>query len=204
MLVKHFDGEFPYISMENVYDEDELSIIWEELNFLCYPKNFLPPEKSGTAKKNGEILKRNNCIWLDKFYSDREYSNILKLNKKIIEIDMQEKIFMGNPSWFFQSIEIGSYNTLISYYENGDYYKQHKDQSLATCLTWFYKEPKKFKGGDLLFYLGDDIFFIEIKNNMSIIFPSCITHSVTNIEMNDDECHKKNGRFCMTQFLHAA
>ena len=204
MLVNHFNGEFPYITIENVYDSDEQEVIWEELNFLCYKKNFLPPDKSGTARDNGEILKRNSCIWLDEFYSDRKHSNILELNRKAINFESQEKIFRGNKSWFFQSAEAGNYNTLLSYYENDDYYKPHKDRSLITCLTWFYKEPKRFQGGDLLFHLNGDIFFIEIKNNMMVMFPSCITHSVTPVKMNEEECNNKNGRFCMTQFLHAA
>lgn len=204
MLVTQFNEQFPYITLEEVYDEEELSIIWEELNFLCYKKNFLPPEESGTAKENGEILKRNNCIWLDKFYSDRKHSNILHINKKIIDHNIQDTIFKNNPSWFFQSIDIGSYHTLLSYYESGDYYKPHKDSSLVTCVTWFYKEPKKFDGGNFLLYLNDEAFFIEVKNNMAVIFPSCITHSVTEIKMDQDYCNNKNGRFCMTQFLHAA
>jgi len=94
MLVNHFNGEFPYITIENVYDSDELEVIWEELNFLCYKKNFLPPDKSGTARDNGEILKRNSCIWMDEFYSDRKHSNILELNRKAINFESQEKIFV--------------------------------------------------------------------------------------------------------------
>jgi len=202
MIITHFNGLFPYITIENIYDDDELYLIWEELNFLCHNKNFLPPEKSGTATDEGKILKRNKCIWLDDFYSDRKNSNILELNKKAISLDNQEKIFRKNTSWFFKNIEPRRYNTLISYYENDDYYHPHKDCALVTALTWFYKEPKKFRGGDLLLHYDKEAFMIEVKTNIMVLFPSCITHSVTKIQMKEEDCNKKNGRFCMTQFLH--
>ena len=37
--------------------------------------------------------------------------------------------------------------SIISYYEDNDYYEPHHDKFMWTSLTWFYREPKKFTGG---------------------------------------------------------
>jgi Rps23 Pro-64 3,4-dihydroxylase Tpa1-like proline 4-hydroxylase len=92
--------------------------------------------------------------------------------------------------------------TLISYYENGGYYKKHDDQALYSAITWFYKEPKRFSGGN--FYFNDYEIEIKIKNNMTVIFPSFIQHSVDKVTLEEDSSDKLSGlgRYSMTQFLY--
>ena len=68
-------------------------------------------------------------------------------------------------------------------------------------LVWFYKEPKKFEGGDLEFpdyETADGIPKVEVRNNRILIFPSIIRHAVTTISMKEEDMGKKLGRFCMT------
>jgi predicted 2-oxoglutarate/Fe(II)-dependent dioxygenase YbiX len=67
-------------------------------------------------------------------------------------------------------------------------------------LTWFYQEPKKYEGGDLILKDEDDILNIESLNNRLLIFPSRIWHQVTPIKFNGTKM--TDGRYCMTQFLH--
>jgi hypothetical protein len=40
-----------------------------------------------------------------------------------------------------------------------------------TILNWFFKEPRSFDGGDSFFPSQDKK--IELKNNRTVIFPSC-------------------------------
>jgi predicted 2-oxoglutarate/Fe(II)-dependent dioxygenase YbiX len=101
--------------------------------------------------------------------------------------DMHEHIFNCN----FDS-------TLISYYENSGYYKSHKDTAVVTALTWFFKEPKMFEGGDLIFTKTEEE--IKVSNNTVIIFPSHFAHEVTAIKM-DGEPFSGNVRYCMSQFI---
>ena len=42
---------------------------------------------------------------------------------------------------------------------------------------------------------------IEILNNASIIFPSCINHEVSELTMKEEDLNNLNGRICMTQFI---
>ena len=200
MDICHFNDSFPFIVIKNLYDEQELNLIWEELNFLCYPEKFLEPiESSSALTPDGEVLKQNNCLFLESTYTERKLSNILTVNRKIF--NYYDDIFGSSNSWFFNQFECKRDTTLISYYENGDYYKPHTDNAISTCLTWCFKSPKQFEGGNVsLFYGGDEI-TIEIENNKCLIFPSMITHSVEKISMNDENLNKKLGRFCITQFL---
>ena len=110
-------------------------------------------------------------------------------------------LFKNHPSWWFKNMCLPDSTVLFSYYENGDFYKAHADEFVATMLVWFYKEPKKFEGGDLEFpdyETADGIPKVEVRNNRILIFPSIIRHAVTPISMEEEDMGKKLGRFCMT------
>lgn len=201
MNIKYYEEIFPYIIVDDMYDEQQLEYIWEELNFLCYDEKLEPdPDKTGGAyDKDGKYLKRNKCIWLDKVYSDRKYSNVLTFNRKLFAENM--KIFKAHSSWFFKYFQCTSDTTLLSYYENGDYYEPHYDTAMCTALTWFYKKPKSFVGGDITLFTDSTSVKIKCKNNRTLIFPSIILHSVDQIHMDEENMDVKKGRFCMTQFL---
>ena len=198
MQIKHLNSTFPYIIIDELYDNQELSLIWEELLFLCYPYKIKRSSSDrGGAVLDGKLLKNNNSIYLDDFYQNREYSNILRVNRKIFK--HFSEIFFNHDSWFYKNISFSLDNTQISYYEDNDNYESHQDRSMVTCLTWFYKEPKMFEGGNLFF--PNYNLEIEVLNNRMIIFPSHIFHSVDMVKMDKSNQNKKYGRFCISQFL---
>lgn len=43
---------------------------------------------------------------------------------------------------------------------------------------------------------------VECKNNRILVFPSNITHASVPLKMDDQYRNKKNGKFCITQFLN--
>lgn len=191
------DKSPPLVIVENFYDENELDLIWRELNFLTSQDKLLEPEETGSATENGKILKRNKGIFLDVAYGIRKVSDILTINRKLFNMDFCDKLVKINP--LFRTLKTSNYDsTLISYYENEGMYNKHTDTSTLTAVTYFFKEPKKFFGGDIIF--NDYNIQVRIKNNMLIIFPSCLFHEVTEIKM-----EKNNfdgfGRYCMTQFI---
>ena len=81
--------------------------------------------------------------------------------------------------------------------EDGDFYLPHVDASVYTVISYFWKEPKKFTGGNLK--LKDFDIEIEVKNNMVIYMPSVYVHEVTPIVM--EEKSLGYGRYSMSQFL---
>lgn len=199
MKINYFEKNFPFITIEDVYNDNEIDLIWEELNFLCYKDKLKQPNDTNTAiSKDGVQLKKNLGLWIDDLYSDRNISNILKINRKIFY--NFDNIFKNNNSWFYKNFEPNYDTTLLSYYEDKDNYLPHTDNAYVTILTWFYKLPKVFTGGDLFF--PEYEFGCTVKNNCSIIFPSRIMHEVNPVKMGDEYKDKKYGRFCMTQFLH--
>ena len=198
MKIEVFENPFPYIIIYDFYTDEELELIWKELNFILNDHILKGPEKTGAAKTNGVILKNNLGVFLDSFYSDRESSNILRVNRKIFK-KIPEISDVSNH-WFLKNFKSNQDITLISYYENTDYYHKHHDNSLGTCLTWFYKEPKSFEGGNLLF--EDYGIEIEVKNNCLIFFPSIIPHSVSEVIMDKKYFGKFMGRICMSQFIN--
>jgi hypothetical protein len=189
---------FHYVEIIDLWTEQERNSMFDEMLFLEKKGIFAKPEFSGTARhqETNEPLKQNRSIYLDHVWADREYSDILKHNRKLFELFENTTI---KNSWFFNKLSINGDLTLISYYDNSDYYKTHRDNFVASAVSWFFKVPKRFKGGELSFPDYDLTF--EVTNNLTILFPSNIQHSVSEIIIDDQYKGKQNGRFCMNQFM---
>jgi hypothetical protein len=187
--------KLPYLKIENFYNEIELSLIWDELKFLTHSNKLETPNNTGQLNPT---MKHNNGLFLDTIYTERKFSNILKVNRKIFSVDNMKKYadlhFMNRIIF-----TLNSDTTLLSYYENSGYYKSHSDTAVITILTWLFKEPKQFEGGNLIFTDFDET--IEIKNNTVIMFPSHAKHEVTSIKMESKDKFSGNGRYCISQFL---
>ena len=196
-IIKNYDP-FPFLEIENMYDENQLKLIWQELEFLNQSDKFESPEETGSAQKEGESLKKNNGLFLDNLYKTRNISNILTANKNLFAPHILKEF--SSLCFLYENIKhTNEDTTLISYYDNGGYYKPHQDHAVYTAVTWFFKEPKKFNGGD--FYFTDYDLKIEVKNNKTVLFPSVVNHSVDEILMNTNSC-PGYGRYVMVQLLH--
>lgn len=202
MEIKHVKcDKASFITFEDIFNDIELKSIWKEADFLCDENKMMDPEKTGSATNDGIIIKRNKGIWITNLYS-REISNYLSLYKKGLneiykERDNLTKIDI-NLKLFFQT----NYDsTLLSYYEDQDYYHPHVDKASYTYVFWLYKTPKRFSGGDLTF--PELNYKVTAKSNMAVLFPSWIDHEVDKIEMYDKmDRFNSNGRFCFSTFFH--
>jgi Rps23 Pro-64 3,4-dihydroxylase Tpa1-like proline 4-hydroxylase len=123
-------------------------------------------------------------------------SCILEYNLKIFD----SEILNPEDLWFFSHFEPKKFYTLLSYYEDKHYYKTHHDDCTVSSLTWLYKEPKKFSGGELTF--TDFGYTVECKCNNTILFPSQIRHSVSEVSIDPEHRGKGFGRYCISQFIH--
>lgn len=189
---------FPLIVIDDLYDDNEQKRIWGELDFL--ESKLMPPEEVGSAYDgDNKSLKNSNGLWIDDLYSDRNTSNILTANRKPLAIIDQECRNLPNDWWFRNTLLKDDF-TLLSYYEDGGYYSKHSDIAHMTVLTWFYRTPKSFEGGNLTF--NDYDLTIDCVHNRMVAFPSMIFHSVDKIIMDDKDMGKGLGRWCITQFGH--
>jgi hypothetical protein len=200
--IQYNENPFPHLIIDNYYLDNELSDIWLELNFLTSPRKLLPQELTGSAMDDGgNYLKNNHGIFLDSTYGlNRNISNILRHNRKLFKPDFYKSVKDLNFI-FDYLITSNKDQTLLSYYENHDFYKPHRDASALTSLQWLYKEPKRFTGGDLYFPYYNN-YKVDVKNNRCILFPSCIEHAVSEITMFDQTPTMAGyGRYCISQFI---
>ena len=196
------DKVFPYLVVDNFYSRNEQKLIWEELTHHQDKDNFKidDPMRFTYAKdkKTKKPLSNSKRIYLDSIYKDnRNRSNILTVYRKIISPSVRKAYRNTTPSW--RIFEITNRDqSLVSYYENKQGYKAHFDQFMHSALVWFYKKPKRFKGGDLTFNQPNKI--VECKHNRLVLFPSYYLHSIDEVNMEKKYRDKGLGRYCLTHF----
>ena len=188
---------FPHMIVKNFYNESELKLIWEELDF--YTKD----EKLFDAHEFGGVVDKTNsrAIWLDKVF-DKKYrnlSNILKVNRKIFD-----SAILGAFSSIHDCCSIAKYCnydvTKVRYYHDGDYYEPHIDKTVQFLgFSYFYREPKKFKGGELIFPKYDYTFSCD--NNSLIMMPGWVEHGVSKVSIKDSDYFDGYGRYAVTSFF---
>ena len=190
------------IVIDNWYSKEELDNIFLELDY--YQKT--APIKSAQDYCAETLDKKPKAKALRMYPSSfwkpeqRDMSFILRYQKKFREPTFHRKIESISNIYdlFWQTNQDF---TMISYYNKSDYYKKHNDLVKYTALIWVYKEPKQFKGGDLIF--NDLNKTIECKNNRLVLFPGFLYHEVTKISSNK-KIKDGYGRYCITHFYNYA
>jgi hypothetical protein len=201
LKIHQIKNPFPFLQIENLYSEDELILLWKEFDFLTHPDKLESPENTGSAldEETKVPLKKNKGLFLDDLYSSRNISNILTITKQLFSPIILNAF--SELSFGYENIKYTNRDaTLLSYYENSEYYKSHRDEALYTAVTWFFKEPKSFSGGN--FYFTDYGIKIEMQNNMAVIFPSFVKHAVDEIILEKNNDLTGHGRYSISQFLY--
>jgi Rps23 Pro-64 3,4-dihydroxylase Tpa1-like proline 4-hydroxylase len=181
MEVVSFTEPVTFCIIKNFYTKDEIDIIKTEL--LSLKPTFGGPDKTGSAYNLVNKVKKSN-----KGVFVRQGNPITILNRKVFSPELVHDLSKLN--WFYSYLgHLNSDSTLVSYYEDGDYYKPHRDKSILTAIYYIWDEPKRFTGGEL--YFGN--LEILIENNSLLIFPSITEHEVRPVQ----GC----GRFAISQFI---
>jgi len=187
----------PYVIIDDFYEPEELDLINRELEFTS--TKLKDPEDTGSAFKADILLKNNKGVFLDELYRFREFSDILRLNRRLFSQEVVDELI--NCNFGFTFLKYCTYDTtLLSYYDNDDYYEPHTDICFISAVTWFHKQPKNFTGGEFVF--TDYNISIEPKNNRCVIFFSFTKHNVTPIKIINNTV-PASGRFSLTQFISA-
>ena len=192
-----FKEPFPHLIFSNFYNEQELDLIWEELNF------YTKPDKLLEAKDFGGVVGKTNshALALDSLYPKkfRSISNILTVNRKLFEPDVLEA-FAKVDDCCSIAIECNYDITKVRYYHDKEYYDPHIDSAFQfLAFSYFYKEPKKFGGGELYFPKYDYNYSCE--SNSMIIFPSWVEHGVTEVSIDNSDYYEGYGRYCISNFF---
>jgi Rps23 Pro-64 3,4-dihydroxylase Tpa1-like proline 4-hydroxylase len=198
MVVNQVHEEF--VVLDELYNEEELEMIWEELTFLTSPYKLRYPSETGTSYVGNQEQKSNRAIWLDQVYADPDVSSILNISQKLLSYFIYPPF---SDHLIMHPIEhVNRVSALVSYYEENDEYKKHHDDTMFTACTWFVREPRKFEGGNLIitdFYKQQHE--IELKNNRVILFRGATKHQVQPVVNYTGEPFSGDGRYTLSQFM---
>jgi len=184
----------PYLIIDDTYSKEEQIQIYSELDFFV--DKLQEPVDTGSAEDENGNMKNNKGVFLESVFANRKFSNILNLNRKLFNSDVKHNLFKCHHAFeLFNNTNHDS--TLLSYYDNGGSYFSHKDSAVITIITWFFKQPKNFLGGNFKF--TDYGLDIELKNNRSIVFFSSYKHEVSEVTLLDDNV-PFSGRFTLSTF----
>ena len=206
--VDAFVDPFPHLIIKDFYNDDELELIWEELKF------YTKPGKLFTAEGFGGVTSKTNshALMLDDLYKNytkdpkekvpinyRLISNILTVNRKMFDISILE-VFASIHDCCSHVVKCNHDVTKVRYYHNGEYYEPHRD-SLHQFLSfsYFFKEPKKFSGGEIYFPNYDYEYSCE--NNSVIFLPGWVEHGVREVKIEDSDYYDGYGRYCISSFF---
>ena len=92
-------------------------------------------------------------------------------------------------------------------YEDGGFFKRHIDflpgdfyPRRVTWIYYFFKEPRAFAGGDLVFFEGaKEVARIVPSSGLLVAFPSQMSHEATSVVVQDSSF--KNARFSLNCFV---
>ena len=198
------ESPFPHLIIDNFYNPEELELIWEELNFYTKPGKLLE------AKDYGGVVGYTNAkaLMLDSVYKDysnndgnnyRNLSNILTVNRKLFTSGVLDA-FAGIHDCCSIANQSNSDTTKIRYYHDGEGYDPHTDKGFQfLAFSYYYKEPKKFTGGQLYFPKYD--YEVPCDNNSMIVFPGWVEHGVREVKIEDSDYFDGWGRYAITSFF---
>ena len=191
-----FDKPFPHLIIKNFYNKEELELIWEELKFFTkFGKLLEAPGFGGIPDKTN-----SHALILDEIFSyQRNLSNILTVNRKLFRSETL-KIFSKIHDCCGIASKANNDVTKLRYYHDGEYYKSHIDAPFHfLAFSYFYKEPKKFSGGEL--YFPKYNYDYNCENNSMIIFPGWVEHGVREVSIKNSDFYDGLGRYCISSFF---
>jgi len=200
------DPRFPFIVIDNWYNEREEKVIWKELELYTALPNDLKDraEKDGPVAMAADGTSKSKAFrfYVDQVYASggKKYSPILNCASKILNPSLAPYISQCLPysRHFFSASKIF---TLCSYYEENDHYHNHFDCGQWTLLIWFVKDKELFTGGD--FSLPESNNLIKLKHNRAVLFPGCCLHAVTPVKFKSPPEKEGLGRYTITHFINS-
>jgi len=168
--------DFGYVVIDNLFSEDELNDINNELIHLDYIMN-LKSVKDIRLKDGAEGLLNGDGLTLDNVYANRDYSSILKYNRKLWSEEVVELFCSSHPANIHYAL-CNLDSTFINRYTDSQGYKAHRDVSSFSSVTTFLKGG--ISGSKFIF--PEYNIEIETKHNQCIIFPSWVLHEATAIQ----------------------
>lgn len=187
-----------WATINDTFSPRELETIWSTIDHIQSQGLFQNPNQTGSAidPRTGQVIKQNRSVFLDDLDKTAMPLDIRPLIASIwFKPQLAQALTQIHPC--FNLVNTINYSTsLLSYYETGESYPTHRDRSVFTILTWLYKEPKGWTGGELR--LNQFGLTHQVQNNQSVIFPGSYLHEALATQMTTDQ--QGQGRYCLAQF----
>ena len=194
--------EYPFIIIDNWYNKEEEESIWKELDFYSsISKEKIDRAENTIVAKNidGSPKSKSFRWYLNTYYTDEGIKKSTIINSMYkVRSEHFHKIVNKIQPLGRMLLSTNGDNTMVSYYEENDYYDSHHDIFQWTQCIWFVREPKLFLGGD--FDFPESGSKIKLKHNRSIFFPSCFLHRVSPVKFIKPPKKIGFGRYTITHF----
>jgi hypothetical protein len=196
MQVRVYTGGYALI--DQTYNELELKTIWSAIDHIQAQGLMQNPHDTGSAvdPRTGQVIKRNRSVFLDDLDPPDQQPDIRPMIANVWrDRDLIQNLSELHPC--YSLINMINYSTsLLSYYEDSEHYPAHRDLSVFTILTWLWREPKSWQGGEICLPEFDLVHTVE--NNQSMIFPGSYLHEARAPVMTTSLPGR--GRYCLAQF----
>jgi len=163
----------------------------------------LKTNQGRTGKGIDKKVRTNRVIYYDDLYRGRREQSIL-LNALYNKFNDQRfrDLLLSSPYPLSEFNNTNFHEAQVSNYDKGQRYDWHIDgaynKRIISLVYWFFKEPKKFKGGQLglsnspvyngkMIEKNGDVLEIEPENNMAIVFSGTSAHCVMSTSCKDKE-----------------
>ena len=193
-------GKTPHVVFDNWYTPNEEKNIWKELDWYSSQESIERAENTFVATYDDGISKsKASRFHIQNYFTTEgmQRSHVFNYMYKQRLTEFHNIVGQIKPycNSFFSTNADG---TLISYYENNEYYDAHWDDYAWTMCIWFVREPRLFDGGD--FDFPDSKQKIQLKHNRAVFFPSMFEHRVTPVKMKIETKEIGYGRYTITHF----
>ncbi len=190
-------GDFGYVYIENMYTETQLQSIKNEIENITWMMDNVPSIQKArnlhsARTEDNKFKMTGNGLLIDSVYTKREYSPMLKHNRKIFKGKIKEAIESTHPANVAYDLVTKDF-TMLNKFTYKNEYLSHKDLAAFTGVTFLTLDDKEMTGGDFVFTDYDKTF--KFKDNCSILFPSWVNHHCTKLET------KNVTRYSMAQFI---
>jgi len=179
--------DFGYLYIEDLYTKNELDAIKTEIKNFSWVLNNVP--EAGDLRKqiagrnlDGSTKMTGTGILVDHAYSNRDYSAILKFDRKVFNEEISDVFVATHPANSAYKNITKDY-TMLNKYNHSNENMPHEDNCSFSIVTFLKIEDKNIEGGDFVFTNYDKSF--KFKDNSCVIFPSWVTHHATKLKSKD-------------------
>lgn len=196
MDIEYYRTPVPYIIFRNIFTKIVNKRMLDEI--LSLKEKFVHSGTGGTTRYNPS-MRTNTVLFLDAIFKIRKESFFLTTISRLFREDKEfREIVCSTAHPINQFMKTNRHETQVSRYgDEGQRYDWHQDRfvnnsRILSMVYYFWKEPKKWTGGDIQFtdspiydgkaieslIEGKNLATIKPENNMAIVFGGQTAHRV--------------------------